>query len=396
MTTAHYDIITIGGGLGGSALAKAMADQGKQVLILEREKEFKDRVRGEFMTPWGVAEARELGLYELIRDSCGEDAPITDLGFGPRDLCSTTPQQLPALGFSHPEMQEVVLTAAQRAGAEVRRGATVMNIEPGSIPSVKFQNGETTETATARLLIAADGRTSAARKWAGFEVHEQPQPFFFAGLLLDRVAIPKGNSYLLFVPPLARCTAITPAGHGRYRTYVAYSDAGGMRLQGEENVGNFIAEAKKAEMAANWFDDAKAIGPLASFRCGDFWVEHPYKSGIALLGDAASTSDPAFGQGLSTTLRDVRVLRDCLTADDDWDAAGHQYAAEHDRYSAVVRTVTGWFRNMFLEQGTAADERRARGLPLLAEDGTRAPDHLFSGPELPADDSVRKRFFGED
>ena len=32
-----YDIITIGGGLGGSTLAKAMAEHGARVLVLERE-----------------------------------------------------------------------------------------------------------------------------------------------------------------------------------------------------------------------------------------------------------------------------------------------------------------------------------------------------------------------
>jgi len=117
---------------------------------------------------------------------------------------------------------------------------------------------------------------------------------------------------------------------------------------------------------------------------------------VALVGDAASTSDPAFGQGLSTTLRDVRVLRDSLLADDDWDAAGNAYATEHDRYSTIVRGATQLFRSMFLEQGAEADERRARALPLLAEDGTRAPDHLFSGPDLPLDDSVKRRFFGEE
>jgi hypothetical protein len=26
----------------------------------------------------------------------------------------------------------------------------------------------------------------------------------------------------------------------------------------------------------------------------------------------------------------------------------------------------------------------------------RFPDHTFSGPDLPSDDSVRRRFFGED
>ena len=51
MSFFDYDIIAVGGGLGGSALAKAMAENSKSVLILERETEFKDRVRGEFMSP---------------------------------------------------------------------------------------------------------------------------------------------------------------------------------------------------------------------------------------------------------------------------------------------------------------------------------------------------------
>ncbi len=49
-----YDIITVGGGLGGSALAKVMAEHGARVLVLEREQQFKDRIRGELMLPWGV------------------------------------------------------------------------------------------------------------------------------------------------------------------------------------------------------------------------------------------------------------------------------------------------------------------------------------------------------
>jgi choline dehydrogenase-like flavoprotein len=37
MARVEYDIITIGGGFAGSALAKAMAQAGKRVLVLERE-----------------------------------------------------------------------------------------------------------------------------------------------------------------------------------------------------------------------------------------------------------------------------------------------------------------------------------------------------------------------
>src|SRR5215510_3615731 len=106
---SEYDVVTIGGGLGGAALAMALASHGVRVLVLERERHFKDRVRGEYMSPWGVAEARELGIYELVRDNCGQDVPLVEMGFGPRDLVATTPQLLPALGFYHPEMQETVL-----------------------------------------------------------------------------------------------------------------------------------------------------------------------------------------------------------------------------------------------------------------------------------------------
>jgi 2-polyprenyl-6-methoxyphenol hydroxylase-like FAD-dependent oxidoreductase len=59
-----FDVITVGGGLAGSALATALARTGHKVLVLERETRFKDRVRGENMVPWGVAAARCLGLVD--------------------------------------------------------------------------------------------------------------------------------------------------------------------------------------------------------------------------------------------------------------------------------------------------------------------------------------------
>jgi len=38
---------------------------------------------------------------------------------------------------------------------------------------------------------------------------------------------------------------------------------------------------------------------------------------------------------------------------------------------------------------------RAKAMPLIAEDPTRVPDHILSGPELPLNETVRARFFGE-
>jgi len=99
MPTHDYDVIVAGGGLGGSALAKIMADAGARVLVLEQETRFKDRVRGEFLPPWGVAEARQLALEDKLR-SCGHSVPYLEMGLGQaRDLVATTEALVLAILF---------------------------------------------------------------------------------------------------------------------------------------------------------------------------------------------------------------------------------------------------------------------------------------------------------
>ncbi len=46
-----FDLIVVGGGLGGAALARSLAANGARVLVIEREERFRDCVRGEMMTP---------------------------------------------------------------------------------------------------------------------------------------------------------------------------------------------------------------------------------------------------------------------------------------------------------------------------------------------------------
>ena len=70
--------------------------------------------------------------------------------------------------------------------------------------------------------------------------------------------------------------------------------------------------------------------------------------------------------------------------------------AEHDRYIDVIIGVEAWQQELFLDGGLEADRRRERALPLIASDPTRIPDHIFSGPDLPYDEGVRRRFFGDD
>jgi len=99
---------------------------------------------------------------------------------------------------------------------------------------------------------------------------------------------------------------------------------------------------------------------------------------------------------LSLTLRDVRILRDSLLRNPDWATAGQAYAEEHDRHYRVMHTVTGWDGDVFYAVGQEADARRAQALPLIAQDPSRVPDHIVSGPDLPLSEITRRRFFGEE
>jgi 2-polyprenyl-6-methoxyphenol hydroxylase-like FAD-dependent oxidoreductase len=401
MASNTYDIITVGGGLGGAALAKVMAEHGARVLVVEREKQFKDRVRGEGMHAWGIPEARALGVYDLLRETCGVEVRWWDTYVGTtliehRDFVATTPHHSPLFGFYHPEMQEVLLQAAADAGAEVSRGVSVRAVQPGSLPTVTIeQDGQPTEL-QARLVVGADGRTSLTRKWAGFELQHDPERRLFAGVLLENMPVTSDTWIEVLQPDLGQLVFFAAVGHGRVRAYFGCPKGTHPRFQGEADLPRFIAESVRIGARADFFTHARAIGPLATFEADDVWVERPYKAGVALVGDAAATCDPTFGQGLSLTVRSVRLLRDQLLKHENWDVAGRAYAEEHHRHYQVIHTLEDWLRTLLLETGPEAEARRARALPLHAQDNSRMPDLFGLGPDTPINEAIRRRFFGEE
>ena len=76
------------------------------------------------------------------------------------------------------------------------------------------------------------------------------------------------------------------------------------------------------------------------------------------------------------------------------DVDGAEFALFQEKTPAGFGMVREF--DFFFEQGTEADARRARALPLIAQEPDRFPDHGVSGPDLPYDERVRRRFFGEE
>jgi 2-polyprenyl-6-methoxyphenol hydroxylase-like FAD-dependent oxidoreductase len=397
-----YDIIVVGGGLGGASLAKAMAEHGVRVLVVERESQFKDRVRGDGIFQWGVAELKELGLYQLVLDHCAREVPWFDTylageRIGHRNLASTTPQETAAVNWIHCEMEEVLLSAAEQAGAEVRRGTSATGLKPGAQPAVCIEYEGRSEELPARLVVCADGRSSLARKWGNFSVHQDSYGMLIAGILCEGMpdVLVDTNNWLMN-PASGQYAFFCPQGDGRVRAYVFHPRYRNYRFQGVGDLPRLTEDALEAGTPREWIAQLKPIGPLATFDGADSWVDHPYHNGIALIGDAAAANDPSYGQGQSLTVRDVRVLRDVLLSNNEWDHAGHLFAAEHDHYYAAIHKFERWVYQLFYETGPEADSRRTRALPLLAQEPARMPDAFFSGPEVALDETARRRFFGED
>ena len=397
---AHYDLVTVGGGVGGAALATAMAARGHRVLVIERETQFKDRVRGEFVFPWGVAEAKELGVYDALIEAGGHHPRYWADYAGPdplppRNFVEDTPQRLHGLCIYHPRMQEALLQAAQSAGAEVWRGTSVREVTPGREAKVVVERGAAKREVSARLVVGADGRSSMVRKWGGFESRNDPSGNLFAGVLVENVAASAESSICMLNPVLSRMVLYFPQAEHSGRAYLASRTEGGAWLSGDGDFDEFLRECAASGLAPGILDGARQAGPLATFDGGESWVDHAYKDHLALIGDAAATSDPTWGQGLSLTLRDARVLRDALLTDRDWDGSGHAYAAAHRQYYQSVRTAVSWFTRVFLEPGPEADALRTRVLPQLETDSSFLPDTLIAGPDLaPPTEEHRARIFG--
>jgi 2-polyprenyl-6-methoxyphenol hydroxylase-like FAD-dependent oxidoreductase len=397
-----YDIITVGGGLGGSALAIAMARAGRNVLVIESEEAFRDRVRGEQVPTWGVAEAKELRILETLRSNCANEQPwwdifLSGMQISHRNVVETTPQQLPNLTFFHPEMQEALIRQAQAAGAEVRRGARVKGVEPGDRPAVLFEHNGRDQRIDARLVVGADGRNSSVRKWGGFEVHRDPDRLQIGGILMENCPLPKDTAHLWMNPPKGIASPLFPQAGGRARLYLVTRVDHSSGHSGEKDLPAFLDGCAEAGVDASMLEKGRYAGPLATFKGANTWVDSAYRDGVALIGDAAGHTDPSWGQGLSLTMRDARVLRDKLLETDDWNAAGQAYAAEQQEYFQMVRTVDDWMSTFFYDVGPEAEERRSQALPLIAQDESRIPDHGQQGPDaLPVDETARKRFFGEE
>jgi 2-polyprenyl-6-methoxyphenol hydroxylase-like FAD-dependent oxidoreductase len=262
-------------------------------------------------------------------------------------------------------------------------------------PTVIFEHIGERQSASARLVIGADGRGSQVRGWAGFERNRNLDQLTIAGMLVEGAKIPADAVHLTFGAGCA--TILAPMRGGRARIYFVYPNVAERRkLSGDQKIGTFLKSCRATGFPEAWLADAVPVGPLAEFNGADRWVESPARNSVALIGDAAAASDPSWSCGLSLTLTDVEHLAKALRESEDWTAALHRYAREHDEYYDALRRILGWMTDFFWAPGLSADERRSRVFPRMKSDPRGFPDYIGQGPFGPNDEQARRLILGLD
>lgn len=394
MPDQQFDLIVIGGGIGGSGIATVMQRAGFSCLVLEKDARFRDQTKGEWIAPWGVAEVARTGLLEPFASACGHvirrhvrydetvdaseaDATMLQLALLPGVDGPMTQR--------HPDACQALFDAAGAAGAVMLRGVNAIEVTPGDRPIVCYQHDGVVHEARARLVVGADGRASAVRRAAGIALHRDPPHHMFSGLLVDgadtwpddiETAGTEGDLHFLAFPQ----------GQGRVRLYLGFGLDQRARFGGVDGPRRFLESFRfDCVPGCDAFAVATPNGPCASYPNEDTWTDEPYAPGVVLIGDAAGWNDPIIGQGLAITMRDIRVVSDLLKESDEWSpAALRPYAEERAERMRRLRFAGKLQSVLHNEFGPEARARRVRARQRMAGDQVlgAALGSVMVGPEL--------------
>jgi len=320
MTAEHVEIVVVGGGPAGAVLAARLAHACHEVVVLERASTWRWRAGGVFSSPAAVAALRRAGIDAATLLAVARPIPAmrveTAGGTSFRLTYGADAGGEPAVGFDRSRLDPALLDFARHAGADLRLGWTVTELDPvaGRL-QVRGPVGEFARL-RARVVVGADGLRSIVARAAG--VDRPP-----------RIGPRIGLTYHLRDPdPTAARDArmrllrdgyvgIAPVAGGLVNVGIVLGRTWQEALarQGGRAVADSIVAAIPAtsDDAGAWRNGSPTDGVVGAWPLGHR-VTRRAGHGWLLVGDAAGFLDPFTGEGLHRALASTELAAAAIRA----------------------------------------------------------------------------------
>jgi 2-octaprenyl-6-methoxyphenol hydroxylase len=372
------DVIILGGGLVGLALAAALDASGISSIVVDpgdpeqrTSAAFDGRTSAvssssmRMLKAIGVAHQLPVPGCPILRISVADGLLPGALHFDP------PADDGEPLGWMHENRH---LRAALRLRAEAGRNAWLMwKSSPAKIERadhgvvVSLQDGR---KLCATLLVAADGRNSPARELAGIRMANwrYKHQALVSTLSHER---PHGNvAYEIFFPTGPFALLPMTDSDGSHRSAIVWSvpeaDAAAWLSLSDAQ---FAAEA---ELAMGGFLGRLAMdAPRSSYPLGFHHAAEITSHRLALVGDAAHAIHPIAGQGLNLGFRDAAALAQVIVEGTrlGMDLGDAQLLARYQRWrsldSLMVSVATDSLTRIYGVPGRTASAIRRVGMGLV-------------------------------
>ena len=311
------DVIILGGGLVGLALAAALDANGLSAIVVDpadptqrADAAFDGRTSAVSSSSMKMLEAIGVAA-ELPEPGCPIWRIAVADGLKPGSL-HFDPDDGEPLGFMNENRH---LRAALHARAQA--GKNVWLLWQSQVSSVdRGDHGVVVSLADGRrlsapLLVAADGRNSKTREAAGINIARWKYDHQAIVSVLRHENPHDNVAYEIFYP--TGPFALLPMNDdvGGHRSAIVWSvqqeDAAGWLSLSDED---FAAEAEAA--MGSFLGEIEMLAPRSSFPLGFHHAAQMTAKRLALVGDAAHAIHPIAGQGLNLGFRDVAALTQVL------------------------------------------------------------------------------------
>lgn len=366
----RHDLIVVGGGPVGAALARAV--RGLSVALVGEAPRTADLPRGELdarvyaLSPGNVAFLRAIGAWDAL-----DPARVTPVhAMSIRGDDGRAHLEFDALDAGVSELAWIVEDGAlQRAlwsdmrGIDVIAGAVCERlVVDGALATLFFADGRSVD---ARLVIGADGAQSFVRRAAGIGARESD--YGQAALVANfRGRLPHRNTARQWFRPDGGVLALLPLPEDQVSMVwsLAADEAGRLGTLQPEALARAATEASQGA-----FGELAPASPPRGYPLRRLAARSMAAPRLALAGDAAHVIHPLAGQGLNLGLQDARVLAATLAQREPGrDPGEHRLLRRYERARAepvlaMDGVVHGLFR-LYNTPGTLAARARNAGLNL--------------------------------